>query len=278
MFLTLYDALTVFDPTNATPKSADNTVELLESVIARLVLEDQVGEIPVGQAARVAVGHQTLPGVFAAAREAGEDLLAGPRILRAVVDLLQRGHLRWCEALVGLAARAGERRRIERAGPWIRDHAVRQAVSLVAGGQRGGVDRRQLRRRDRCARRTQRLGVPDEAGIRVRLEVPWRADDEAVEVLGIVLCLEQSLASAVRTRAEIRVARRPAVERRDCPLGGDRDEMLGAIQVVGRAVLVAEGTKKEGAKADPLKEAALAAKLPVYQPASYRGSYRRSRT
>src|SRR5437667_9716529 len=28
--------------------------------------------------------------------------------------------------------------------------------------------------------------------------------------------------------------------------------------------------EKEGAKADPLKEAALAAKLPVYQPASYR--------
>src|SRR5436305_6461306 len=30
--------------------------------------------------------------------------------------------------------------------------------------------------------------------------------------------------------------------------------------------------EKEGAKADPLKEAALAAKLPVYQPASYRKS------
>src|SRR5437762_11155674 len=34
------------------------------------------------------------------------------------------------------------------------------------------------------------------------------------------------------------------------------------------AVYVAQ--EKEGAKADPLKEAALAAKLPVYQPASYR--------
>src|SRR2546427_7419232 len=53
-------------------------------------------------------------------------------------------------------------------------------------------------------------------------------------------------------------------------------------QAFGKAVLEALGKRgddviavyvapeKEGAKADPLKEAALAAKLPVYQPASYR--------
>src|SRR3974390_3638145 len=53
-------------------------------------------------------------------------------------------------------------------------------------------------------------------------------------------------------------------------------------QAFGRAVLEAllkrgenviavyVAPEKEGAKADPLKEAALAAKLPVYQPASYR--------
>ena len=35
-------------------------------------------------------------------------------------------------------------------------------------------------------------------------------------------------------------------------------------------VAVYVAPEKEGAKADPLKEAALAAKLPVYQPASYR--------
>src|SRR3981189_3740870 len=35
-------------------------------------------------------------------------------------------------------------------------------------------------------------------------------------------------------------------------------------------VAVYVGPEKPGAKADPLKEAALAAKLPVYQPASYR--------
>src|SRR3979411_173636 len=35
-------------------------------------------------------------------------------------------------------------------------------------------------------------------------------------------------------------------------------------------VAVYVAPEKEGAKADPLKEAALAAKLPIYQPASYR--------
>ena len=35
-------------------------------------------------------------------------------------------------------------------------------------------------------------------------------------------------------------------------------------------VAVYVAPEKEGAKADPLKEAALAASLPVYQPASYR--------
>ena len=35
-------------------------------------------------------------------------------------------------------------------------------------------------------------------------------------------------------------------------------------------VAVYVAPEKEGAKADPLKEAALAAKLPVYQPASYK--------
>ena len=37
-------------------------------------------------------------------------------------------------------------------------------------------------------------------------------------------------------------------------------------------VAVYVAPEKEGAKADPLKEAALAAKLPVYQPASYKNS------
>ncbi|MFZ2092694.1 MAG: formyltransferase family protein, partial [Pseudolabrys sp.] len=35
-------------------------------------------------------------------------------------------------------------------------------------------------------------------------------------------------------------------------------------------VAVYVAPEKEGAKADPLKEAAIAAKLPVYQPASYK--------
>src|SRR5438874_11467815 len=35
-------------------------------------------------------------------------------------------------------------------------------------------------------------------------------------------------------------------------------------------VAVYAAPEKQGAKADPLKEAAVAAKLPVYQPASYR--------
>ena len=39
-------------------------------------------------------------------------------------------------------------------------------------------------------------------------------------------------------------------------------------------VAVYVAPEKEGAKADPLKEAALAAKLPVYQPASYRKTRR----
>ena len=43
-------------------------------------------------------------------------------------------------------------------------------------------------------------------------------------------------------------------------------------------VAVYVAPEKPGAKADPLKEAALAAKLPVYQPASYRKTRRCGRS
>src|SRR5256885_10628591 len=47
--------------------------------------------------------------------------------------------------------------------------------------------------------------------------------------------------------------------------------VLEALIKRGENVIAVYGApEKEGAKADPLKEAALAAKLPVYQPASYR--------
>ena len=47
--------------------------------------------------------------------------------------------------------------------------------------------------------------------------------------------------------------------------------VLEALLKRGENVIAAYvAPEKEGAKADPLKEAALAAKLPVYQPASYR--------
>src|SRR2546427_10863210 len=47
--------------------------------------------------------------------------------------------------------------------------------------------------------------------------------------------------------------------------------VLEALIKRGENVIAAYvAPEKEGAKADPLKEAALAAKLPVYQPASYR--------
>src|SRR5437016_13900987 len=47
--------------------------------------------------------------------------------------------------------------------------------------------------------------------------------------------------------------------------------VLEALRKRGEDVVaVYAAPEKEGAKADPLKEAALAAKLPVYQPASYR--------
>jgi len=47
--------------------------------------------------------------------------------------------------------------------------------------------------------------------------------------------------------------------------------VLEALLKRGEDVVAVYGApEKEGAKADPLKEAALAAKLPVYQPASYR--------
>jgi methionyl-tRNA formyltransferase len=49
--------------------------------------------------------------------------------------------------------------------------------------------------------------------------------------------------------------------------------VLEALLKRGENVIAAYvAPEKEGAKADPLKEAALAAKLPVYQPASYRKS------
>src|ERR671934_1456625 len=47
--------------------------------------------------------------------------------------------------------------------------------------------------------------------------------------------------------------------------------VLEALRKRGEDVIAAYvAPEKEGAKADPLKEAALAAKLPVYQPVSYR--------
>ena len=116
----------------------------------------------------------------------------------------------------------------------IGDEAVGQAVVLVAGGDRGGGNRRQLLRGNPRARSGERLRVPDEAGVRMRLEVPGRADDQPVEVFRIALRLDESLAPAVRARAEVRTRRRLAVVRRDDRLGRHRRHVLGAIEIVGR--------------------------------------------
>ena len=102
------------------------------------------------------------------------------------------------------------------ARPSFLSHAATAAVS----------NRRELLCGNRRARSRERLRVPDETRVRMRLEIPGRADDQPIEVVRIALRLDEALAPAVRAGTEIRMRRRLAVIRRDDRLGGHRRHML----------------------------------------------------
>ncbi len=75
----------------------------------------------------------------------------------------------------------------------------------------------------------------------MRLEVPRRADDIPVVVVRITLRFHKRLAAAIRARIEVRVARGAAIKRRDQSFRRHGHEMLRAVQVILRALRMADG-------------------------------------
>ena len=117
------------------------------------------------------------------------------------------------------------------ARPSFLSHAATTAA-VIDGSFSAGIAR---------ARSRERLRVPDEPGVRMRLKIPGRADDQPVEVVRIALRLDETLAPAVRAGTEIRMRRRLAVVRRDDCLGSNRRHMLRPVKIVGRLLRMADG-------------------------------------
>ena len=103
----------------------------------------------------------------------------------------------------------------------IAQQSVGETIELVALGQHRGGERRRLGRRDHRARLGQPLRVPDEVGEQAGPVVGGRTGDDPIVVAGEALRLHQALPAAVRTRDEIAVARRRAVECLGQRLAGD---------------------------------------------------------
>ncbi len=75
----------------------------------------------------------------------------------------------------------------------------------------------------------------------MRLEIPRRSEDQAVEVIRVTLDLEPALAASVRAGLEVVVLCRLPVEGADEPFRGNRGEVLGAIQIVDGPLAVSDG-------------------------------------
>src|SRR5215475_7417557 len=93
------------------------------------------------------------------------------------------------------------------------DNAVFYAILVVARGQCGGLDCRQLTRWYETGRLDrQGLGMPDGRAEQVCPIVSRSAGDDTVVVGGIALGLHQRLTSTVRTGTEVRPLGRLSIE------------------------------------------------------------------
>ena len=140
---------------------------------------------------------------LAADHEAGKERLAVAD--RAAVDLLDRRRLRGRETVGRIGALAAGRhvaRRIEAALARIVDQAVLEAVHLVALRHHLLGDELHLRREHR--RFADRLLIPHRADRESGLIDPRRVGDDAVEVVGVALRLEQALPAAVGAGVPVR--------------------------------------------------------------------------
>ena len=172
---------------------------------------------------------------FAAARPAGENLLAGLRVLDAVVGLLRRLDLRGGQAARLVAVLAQQLRRIEMATARIVDDAVLEAVDAVARFDRRPGQQRQLGlRNDRLAVLVVRRDPRVQEGERLPDAVVRRiAGDDAVVVVGIALRFGQRLLAAGGAADEIRLVGEAAA--------GVADDQLGRLgHHVHRAVAVVD--------------------------------------
>ena len=142
--------------------------------------------------------NRVLAEAFAPARPAGEDRLAGARILQPVVHLPRRVHLRRRQTSGLVSALARELRGIEMTAARVVDDAVLQAVERVARLDRRVREERQLvLRNDRTSVGRMRHGPRiQEAERLANAVVRGIAGDDAVVILGIPLRLGQRLMSA----------------------------------------------------------------------------------
>src|SRR5437870_7410692 len=129
-------------------------------------------------------------------------------MLRSLVQLFQRRHLRLREARVAVGTLAEHRLGLEGALAGVFDQIVGESVGRIAGRNGCRMDGGQLRCWYRSAGNAERLSVPNTSGIRMRLIVPRSSDHVPVVVLRIALGLHQRLPSAVRTGTEIRMSGR----------------------------------------------------------------------
>ena len=129
-------------------------------------------------------------------------------------------------------------RRVEAARARVVDETVLETVNGVALVHDFLCNQRQHRGRDR--RLGQRLLVPHRADGEAGLIDPRRVGDDAVEVVGITLRLEQALTAAVRTGVPVGEADRLRVVLGRDLLRGLGSDMHRAIRVVDRLLLVAQ--------------------------------------
>ena len=102
----------------------DVLVEVQRPEVPVLLLEKGLAEVGVAEREHALPRRRNevaARGILDPRRIAGVDLLAGPRILRPVVDLFQRGNLGSGEAVGSVCAFAGKHGGIEVAEAWIGD-------------------------------------------------------------------------------------------------------------------------------------------------------------
>src|SRR6185437_13899996 len=230
--------------------------EIGEEAVAEEFLQRLTGSKIAGQigAARRAddPGGPVRRIALAARLVAGEDQLARARVVRTVIDLARRRDLRRRQAGAGILARlALHRRRIEAAVARVVEERVGRDTAILARAfcQRGLGQHGELARWDvACRIVEQRLLVPDEAGEEVGPGVGWRADDDAVEIVGEALRLHQRLAAAVRATGEIGALRALPGEGGDDRLRVVGRLLEGAVAEIDDPFRMAQSEKREPAR------------------------------